>query len=343
MATTTSLQAPSTTTVTSTTTAVAGLPPLLVADGDGIRVVEDGEVTATFLVGVAVERALPDLGGGVVYQETATGSWQWAWDDSLGRIVLDVTEGSGPPPIMSVSAPGSFPVVVVAAGGAVPNLQQVVRLDGRPAVLYSVATAEERASCGVEECVMHELMLRRLETGEVLDLGTVAGFESSIVRYVLGDSLMVVITQSYGEQDVCGAIWPRQELLEVGGSGVWIGEGGPFWRRCEFGSQVPPTGWGCEHGCMNWLLAAVAADGATIAYVEVPLSVAPVASLVVLDAATGDEVRRVEIDAAIDEISSLDWDGSSALLGRGSDAAPVVVASDGTVYEIDATWAAFWK
>jgi hypothetical protein len=61
----------------------------------------------------------------------------------------------------------------------------------------------------------------------------------------------------------------------------------------------------------------------------------------VLDAATGEEVRRFVVEAAVSELSSLEWDGSYGLLGRGSDAGPIVVAPDGSVHEIDGSWSAF--
>ncbi len=188
---------------------------------------------------------------------------------------------------------------------------------------------------------MHELMLQWLDSGERLDLGTLAAFESSVVRFELGDDLMVVITQSYGEQDMCGAVWQRAELFEIGGPGVWIGGGGPFWRRCEFGSPVAPGDSGCEEGCMGRLEAAIAPDGRT--YVEQPIELAPTASLVVIDAETGVELRRVNLaGVTFQMVSSIDWDGSYAVIRRGSTAGPVVVSPDGAIHELDMTWAALW-
>lgn len=310
------------------------LPPLLTFDGDGIRIVDDDLVVAEFLAGVPVEVAAPDLMGGVVYQEPGARGWDWECNAATGRIVYG---GEGDAPIMWIEQPGAPAETLVSADHSPRTLLRTFWLDGRPTMMYRAMLADPDVECtpdNVEStwaAVRHHLVLQRLDDGAVIELGVVAGFESSWVDYLIGESTMVVLTESYGEGDLCGGIWPTDALLGAGGEGVWIGGGGPFWRSCDFSA-----------GSFA-MRAAVSPDGATVAYV----TAAPAedaALLVVLDAATGSELLRVTIDGWPLQPAWLDWDGTVGIFGDFEATRPVVVLADGGVLELPAgmramTWA----
>jgi hypothetical protein len=350
----------SSTTSTSSTTAVTTssaprhLADLLIAHDDGIALLVDG-AESELIGGVPVELAFPDLRGGVVYQEVVTGSWHWDWDAAAGLPAPVVDEGDGPVPIMWIPGPGEPPEVLIAAAGTRPTLSQIVELDGHPTLVYrdTVFVIDEPAECepGQFECLWpvltDHLFLLDLVTTEVRDLGAISSFESSAVGVRFADGVIAVRTVAYGEEDGCGALYPRATLDPP--SHEWIGEGGVLWRTCGFGPTV-----GCEgEGCWGNLSLAVAPDGSTVAYAEYrTLSQPP--ELVVIDTETRRELARMVIGDAGMVPTWIDWDGSTAAVGRrnetalGTDeertAAPVLVELDGAVTELPRGWrVAFWR
>ena len=188
-------------------------------------------------------------------------------------------------------------------------------------------------------------MLRRLDAGRARDLGVVASFESS-VSYVLGDERMVVLTQTYVEQDTCGAVWEVDELMAVAGESAEIGESAPFWRRCEFG--LASRGIGCEAGCTGEMRADLVPDGSTVAYVETTYSATGAAtSFAVIDAVTGEELRRLEIEPAF-QPAWIDWDGSYAVAGDWDGDARFLIHPDDTVESLiepttSASYVLLWR
>jgi hypothetical protein len=304
--TTSSLAEPSTTTPATTTPAQQGLLGLLVADDEGVRVLADGRVVEVFVGGGPVSVAFPDLTGGVVFQRAAEGS-----------------------PIERVIQPGDQPVVLVS--GRV-WLEDVTVLDGRTQVVYRTLVEDPDAGCAEDddECrwqtIEYHMMLRDLSAGSQVDLGIVGGFESSWIYFDLGQERMVVLTATYGEPDACGAVWDRQELTDQRDESAWIGGGGPFWRRCDFGPGAD--------GDTGSLRAGLAPDGSTVAYVETLIREdGHATTFVVIDPVTLAGLRRVVLEPSFVP-AWIDWDGGYAVVGDWEGTVRLLVGPDDTVTDL---------
>lgn len=331
------------------TTAPPDLPALLVADAEGVRLIDGSEVT-TFLVGSPADSAFPDLAGGVIYIGPHAGSWHWDWDEEGSRAVLAIDEpGGGPSPIWRIRTPGSEPEMLVEPTGFL-WLEQVVELNGHPTLIFRVQVPEVVACTGSEDCVwqsvVDHLIALDLVTSDRIDLGIIGSFESSGVGIRFSEHLLVVTTSEYGTDDVCGAVLPRDDLA-LRDPPTWIGAGGPLWRTCEFGPKVECLDED-PSVCGGTFAAAIAPDGETVAYAQA-LQVwntgrEKPAELVVIDAVSGTELRRVEIGSARVATSWIDWDGRYAIVGRYDTRvlgavedmliAPVIVLPDDTVVEL---------
>jgi hypothetical protein len=305
--TTTGPSATSSVTEPSTTTPAGnGLLRLLVGDDQGVRVLADGRVVDVFVEGEPVKVAFPDLEGGVVFQRAVDGS-----------------------PIERVIRPGDQPVVLVS--GRV-SLYDVTTLDGRTHVVHSTVVEDPAAGCAEDddECrwsaTAYHLNIYDLETGVGTDLGVVGGFESSWIHFDLGSERMLVLTATYGESDACGAVWDRHELTDQPDESSWIGGGGPFWRRCEFGP-------GAEGGTGN-LRAGLAPDESTVAYVETLIREdGSTTTFFVIDPVTLAELRRVVLEPSFDP-AWIYWDGGYAVVGDGQGTVRLLIGPDDTVTDL---------
>lgn len=344
---TTSTPAPTSTSFPATTAPAQQpeLPALLVAHPRGINLF-DSAGGVSFLDGVDVALAFPDMSGGVVYQEKQRGSWREKWDDATRTVVLEIDEEPGPFPIMRLSVSGGPPATLIPVEGAeMVTLNQVVELDGHPVVVFSRKAFSDPGDAGCmgdpHECAWnlaaHHLVLLDLVTGQERDLGGIGSFESAGVSVEFSESKIGVTTQNYGEGDPCGAVYPRA-FIDPPIDGRWLGEGGTLWRACEFGPTV-----GCDREtCIGRLVVALDPEGDTVAYAQalnahhVPW--ATPAELVVLDVETRIELLRVEIGPPGSAPSWIEWDGRVAVIGRegdGGELAPVSVTLDGALQELE--------
>lgn len=294
-----SLTEPSTTTPATTTPAQQGLPQVLVADDQGVRVLADGRVVEVFVGGGPVSVAFPDLTGGVVFQRAAGGS-----------------------PIERIPRSGDRSEVLVSGRA---RLEDVTVLDGRTQVVYRTVV-EDPALGSAEESATYHLNTYDLETGVGTDLGIVAHFESSWTHFDLGPERMMVLTATYGEPDACGAVWDRSRLTDIADPDAIIGAGGPFFRRCDFGPGAD--------GATGELRAGLAPDESTVAYVETLIREdGHATTFVVIDPVTLAGLRRVVLEPSFDP-AWIDWDGGYAVVGDWEGTVRLLIGPDDTVTDL---------
>lgn len=328
---------------TSTTTtqplATHDLPPLLVtADGE-VRLVDGVEATL-LLSDPAVSMAVPDLRGSVVYGTDQQGWAWWRWDAAAGRSLLEGDPDWVPTAIYRFSGEGDPELLVDGADGFV-QLAQVVELDGEPTLIYRAwRGGSDNCVLDTEECLWmsatEHLFRRDFTTGEAIGLGIVESFESNATGVRFSEGGLLVRTSEYGADNGCGALFPM-EILDDTDSETWLGEGSPFWRRCDFGPEVecePNESFGD-----SWCWGSYAADfddaGTSYAMARRPWSgneaEAPV--LVLLDAPALTERARKVIGEPGVVTTWVEHDGQWTVVGR-EGLQPVAVGPDGIVHEL---------
>lgn len=313
---------PTTSAQSSTTTAqpAADLPDLLVAHSRGIDQVGPG---ISWFDDAAVGVAYPDLQGGVIFQRAA---------DSVG-------------PIEHLTAPGTDPSTLIAVENADRlGIVGVFLLDGAPTLAYTHATRlPNECSADDDECLwgfdVRYLLLYDLTSGTSLNLGTVGSFESDWHGYWFGADRYASVWGPYGDFESCVGFGPVSDLLEGATPDRWLSAQ----QWCRIG---PPDVCPDEALCSGNVAVAVAPDGSTFAYIDAG---SPDPSLIVADATTGAELRRIAVgrDHTMWALE-IDFDGSSVLLNRRSETnerlQPLVVRPDGVVEELEFTGrATFWS
>ena len=297
--------APSTSEPTTTTTEASmpnlDVPSLLVAHAGGIDLWTP-EASIPLLTGRSVAVAVPDLRGGVVFQEA---------QDEFGHVV----------PILWLSTPGADPEVLIEGDDAfLMTLVQVVEIDTVPVVVYR-KWVELPNDCAAEDAECHwayhqeYLMIRDLAGGPDRTLGGIGGFESDVLGFSLGSDRAAFAINRY-EGGACAGWLPMTAVIEASEDG-WIGEGSDLAEACGAG----PTPW-CPGGerCDGVARAAASPDGTLIAYAfsewrpETGEHLAP--TVVIIDPATDSERLRVEVGEPGVQPTWLDFDGRLVLLGR---------------------------
>ena len=272
------------------------VPPLLVADLNGIRVVDDGAVVASFLEGRAATIAVPDLRGGVVFQGNRSESTGLEWDEGLGRHVLQWGNG-GPDPILAITGPGAAPVELIAHPDALLTLIDVVAIDGRPNALYVqyMGGPGGRESGEAWSQVLEYLCLYDLTDGDTEVLGLLGSYESSFTRMRIGGDLVAVTFDAYGESTGThvGVLAFTSLFADV--EYDWL----PTLAMDSLHYGPGPAGRCDIDECVAWALATMAADGSRLSWVEGGLewdasggaTVWPL-NVVTIDPATGDDRLR---------------------------------------------------
>lgn len=321
---------------TTTTIPLLDVPALLAAHDQGITLWTPEESIA-LLTGRSIAVAVPDLRGGVVFQETQS---------EFGQAV----------PIEWLPKTDAVPEVLIEGDDAFGlSLVQVVEIDSVPVVVYR-KWVELPNDCVVEdlECRwdFHEeyLMTRGLRGGDERSLGGIGSFESAVLGFSLAGDRVAFAINRYDE-GACAGWLPMTALVEASLDG-WIGEGSDLDQACSVG----PTPW-CPPGerCDGEARAAVSPDGTRIAYAfsewrpETGEHLAP--TVVVIDPATDSEMLRVEIGEPGVQPTWLNFDGRFVVLGRvdtrlpgEGDIEPLLLDLTGATIELPVTGrAAFWS
>jgi hypothetical protein len=315
-------------------------PPLLVADEDGIRVVEQGVVTHRFLTEPA-SLAVPDLSGGVVFQHLVHDATDLAWDDAAGRHVL-VWDDGGPDPILWIRAEGAAPEEIVSHPDARLRLVDVAMIDARPHALYrSLIGGPATMDAANWDLVLEWLALYDLERGETTVLGLIGSFESSFTELRIGGGLVAVTFHPYADGGASIGWMPVRELVAETEED-WLPALAQEHLTHHATDRCPSTQLYCE----GWAIATAASDGSRLVWVQGghqvdedstvvawPMEVAPV------DAASGAETPRVDLGAISlpgaspdERPTAIDADGSFVVVSRvGPDRAVVLVLPDGEV------------
>ncbi len=352
-ATTAATTTATTTSMATTATTTAGgesLPPLLLADGEGIRLLAAGEPPVVFLEGTPASLAVPDLRGGVVFQGEPGEIRGLHFDETIGRNVYEWA-GEGPAPIWLIRSPGHEPQLVVTHDDARLTLVDVVEIDGHPNILYRMMVGGPRGSDSWAQ-VLEWLCLYDLETGSTQRLGLVGSYESSVTQFRIGGSLVVTGLDPYGDD---------------GGTQVRFIELGRLGRRVDYNwlpsltsdrpLYGPATGCGTAPDCYPWAVVTAADDGSRIVWAQGWYqhadSVAanrPV-ELVALDPDSGTETMRLEIHDVpggaepVLPAQFIDDDGTNVVVsGVGLERDVVVVGSGGvSVLEAAGATASLWQ
>ena len=317
------------TTIDVPTTATTAPVELLVAHEAGIDLWSEETQTA-IVTGRPVAIAVPDHRGGVVFQADA----------------------EPPVPIEWIPAIGDEPVVIVSEPDARwLGLEDVALIDGVPTLVYRVSrTLPNPCAPNDEECrwgyQVDYLVTRDLATGEEKNLGIIGTFESSGRRYDFGGRHAAVRVSPYGEADSCVGLLDASLILD-GSADRYIGEGSQdrvTWLvngDCGAGSgDSAATG-----SCTSRAEVAMAPDGESLAVAYTTgqvladgARVPEPTTLVVIDAATLRELRRVVVAEAGTIPTWVDFDGERAVVGLSLDGqaeSPVLVDSDDSVIELD--------
>ncbi len=335
---------------TATTTGLVIMPPLLLADGNGIRLMSPGEAPVVFLEGKPTRLAVPDLRGGVVFQGEPGEIRGLHFDETIGRNVHEWA-GEGPALIWLIAAPGQEPEPVVTHDDARLTLVDVVEIGGHPNILYRMMIGGPGGS-GAWRQVLEWLSLYDLETGTTQRLGLVGSYESSVNQFRIGGSLVATGHDPYGGD---------------GGTQVRFGDLRLLGRRVDYNwlpslmsdrlLYGPATGCGNAPDCYRWAVATAADDGSRIVWVEgwyqqeEAGAVARPIELVGVDPGSGTETMRLELhdDAAGAEPAVparfIDDDGTNvAISGVGLEEDVVVVVDGGvSVLEEAGATASLWQ
>ncbi len=305
------------------------MPTLLVADEGGIDLWIP-EASVPLLTGRSIAVAVPDLRGGVVFQEAQS---------EFGQAVpIEWFPKTGAAPEVLIEGDDSFGLTLV----------QVVEIDSVPMVVYR-KWVELPNDCSAEdlECRwdFHEeyLMTRGLLGGDERNLGGIGSFESDVLGFSLAGDRVAFVINRYDE-GACSGWLPMAALVEASRDG-WIGEGSELDQACSVG----PTPW-CPPGerCDGVARAAVSPDGTLIAYAfsewrpGTGEHLAP--TVVIIDPATDSEMLRVEVGDPGVQPTWLDFDGRFVVLGRvdirlpgGGDIEPLLLDLAGAAIELPVT------
>ncbi len=325
-----------------TTVPMAGFPPLLVADSDGIRVVDEGAEVMHFLEGAVASVAVPDLSGGVVYQGGRHEITGGRWDESLGRNVFEWEEG-GPDPIWRITGPGQPPQMIITHPDAELTLVDVVMVDSGPKVLYRMYIGGAQAE-PVFDVVLEWLGLFDLVSGETEVLGLVGDYESSWTQMRVGGDLVAVTFDEYGESSgtTVGFI-PFAALREEVGYD-WL-------PTLAYDHLLYGPGASCSvsFGCYGWATATAASDGSRVSWVQGGrhwdtggnVTVWPI-EVATVDPETGQETMRRMLGRASLPVSEpgervhfIDDDGSFIVMsGVGSEDEVVLVTPNEDVITV---------
>jgi hypothetical protein len=277
------------------------VPTLLVADEGGIDL-WTLETSIPLLTGRSIAVTVPDLRGGVVFQEA---------QDGFGHAM----------PILWMPTPGADPEVLIEGEDAfLMTLVQVVEIDAVPVVVYR-KWVELPNDCAAEDVECHWayhqefLMIRDLAGGPERTLGGIGSFESDVLGFSLSRDRAAFSINGY-EGGACAGWVPLSELLD-NMDGGWIGEGSDLADACDSG----PTPW-CPPGerCGGVARTAASPDGTLIAYAFSEWRPGTgehlVPTVVIIDPAIDSEILRVEVGEPGVQPTWLDFDGRLVLLGR---------------------------
>jgi hypothetical protein len=177
-------------------------PPVLVADASGIRIVEGSADPVRFFERPAT-LAVPDLSGGVVFQDLTHVATDLQWDAALSRNVFGWHDG-GPDPIWRIARSGHEPEALISHPDARLTLVDVVVVDGSPHVLYRELIGGPASTDASWLIVLEWLVLFDLDDGGTQVLGLIGSYESSHTQMRIGDDLVAVTFDPYAEPPVTG-------------------------------------------------------------------------------------------------------------------------------------------
>ncbi len=323
-------------TLPDTTTIPAATPtvpvPILLAHDDGIDIVgPEGKVVVER--GRPIGVAIPDLRGGVIFQEW--GQFEVGWPPE-------------PVPIEWIVQPGREPVVLVDGSGwnALTPIQ-VAWIEGQPHLIYERMVVED------EDDQTSYLVVLNLDSGAEVTLGIIGAYESSDTRIQVAAGLVAWTWQAYADSGACAGVTDLTTLFG-GSEDAWIGKQCAG-ACCRFGPNP-----GCGHGTpcyaensVDTMRAVLTPDGHTVVMVvsgsganEPPTSHTVLTELDL----RGSERRSIELDVGADaRVSGVDSDGSLILMttlsvaGDVADEVVLVHPNDAIDRIGPANSAFFWK
>ncbi len=340
----TSSMTPPTTTATTSTTTVSTtqqphiVPPLLLADAAGIRVIGSGEQPEIRFSIEAAALAVPDLQGGVVFQREVRHPTGLRWDDVMGRNVFEWAEGA-PEPIWHLAGPGASATAVVSHDDAELTLVDVVEIGGHPNVLYRMLIGGPGGDEAWHQ-VFGWLCLYDLMSGETRMLGLIGSYESSLTRIRFGGDLAAVAFDPYADSH--GTLIGFVPVAVLGGDAEYN------WLPSLVAADLtlgPGTECAGDLDCTGWALATAASDGSRISWVQSatgwadggPRQILPV-EVMMVDRASGVVSQRTELapvapdDDPSGQARFIDDDGATIVIsGVGTTSDVAVVAADGGV------------
>jgi hypothetical protein len=327
-----------------------GTPELLVADGSGVRLLAKDEETR--FTDASASLAVPDLTGGVVFQNLVHRPTAFERDEAAGRNIY-VWEEGGPDPILRVRGPDEPPEMVVEHPDGLLTLVDVVLVDGRPQVLHRLMVGGPTTGESAWDQVLEWLVLQDLESGEQRILGLVGAFESSHNTIRIGGGLVVVTHVPYGDPGatLIGS-FPFADLNGLEDDAWLPGLAEPFMLG-------PGTACGPTDACTGWALATAPRDGSRLSWVQGGVtydssgeaSTWPVEILIAQPEAAVHDVR---IDVGVptaagndpaDRPATIDDDGTTIVIsGVGPARRVLLVTATGDVVDpgLDGSVARFW-
>jgi hypothetical protein len=234
---------------------------VLVADGSGIRIVEDDAESLRFLDRRAT-LAVPDLSDGVVFQDLTHGATDLHWDAALGRNVFGWHDG-GPDPIWRIAGPGREPEVLISHPDARLTLVDVVVVDGSPHVLYRELIGGPASTDASWLIVLEWLVLHNLDDGDMRVLGLIGSYESSHTQMRIGGELVAVTFDPYGEPPVTGVGSISLATLESEVEHDWLPT-----LATDNVTLGPAAGCRFDASCEGWASATAASDGSRLTWVQ---------------------------------------------------------------------------
>lgn len=236
-------------------------PPVLVADASGIRIVEGPADPVRFFERPAT-LAVPDLSGGVVFQDLTHDATDLHWDAALGRNAFGWHDG-GPDPIWRITRPGHEPEVLISHPDARLTLVDVVVVDGSPHVLYRELIGAPASTDASWLIVLEWLMLFDLDDGDTQVLGLIGAYESSHTQMRIGGNLVAVTFDPYGDPPVTGVGSISLATLEAEVEDDWL-------PSLALGHVTLGPAAGCRFDtpCEGWASATAASDGSRLTWVQ---------------------------------------------------------------------------
>lgn len=296
---------------------------ILLALDYGIDLVTDARTTR-ILEGRSIEVALPDLTGGVVFQES--GQYEQGWPPD-------------PVPIEWIAEIGADPVVLVDGAGAnALTPVQVAWIDEEPQLLYRRMTVLDEEG---GDQITH-LVLANLADGAEEVLGIIGAYESDFTAVDVGGDKVLVTWLGYGGEGACAGVTGLTALLTLTADD-WVGSACGE-ECCVYGPN--PGRVQVRSGVVH---AALSPDGISLALLVTEDDGSWRLDEVHLET---DELRHVMEQTAEEGVwpTAIDYDGSSYLIdldsptgqGEGANSVLYVDSTGSVIQTIDARSGSFW-